>query len=102
MSDFLELIPLQKKLIEVLGDFHEFCVSNDIEYYVYGGTALGAVRHGGFIPWDDDIDVIMTQKNFDNLCVLSKKFTAQDRYYLQVFSKNIESPLLIIEDSSTI
>ena len=88
MSDFLELIPLQKKLIEVLGDFHEFCVSNDIEYYVYGGTALGAVRHGGFIPWDDDIDVIMTQKNFDKLCVLSKKFTAQDRYYLQVFSKN--------------
>ena len=66
-----------KKLIEVLGDVYEFYVHHDIEYYVYVGAALGAVRHGGGIPWDDDIDVIMTQENFANLCVWTGKFAVQ-------------------------
>ena len=88
MNEFSRLLPLQKKFVEILSDFHEFCVDNDIVYYIHGGTALGAVRHGGFIPWDDDIDVAMTQENFDKLCVLAEKLNAQNRYYLQVYSKN--------------
>ena len=56
---------LQKKLLPMLGWFHDFCVAHDLRYYVLGGTMLGAVRHQGFIPWDDDIDVGMPRKDYE-------------------------------------
>lgn len=55
---------LQSKLLEILKDFDSFCKENDIEYTLAYGTVIGAVRHGGFIPWDDDIDVEMTPENY--------------------------------------
>ena len=45
--------------------FHKFCVEKQLRYYMSGGTLLGAVRHQGFIPWDDDIDVHMPRKDFN-------------------------------------
>lgn len=56
---------LQRAEIIILKDFDELCRKNDIEYFVCGGTALGGVRHGGFIPWDDDIDLGMTREHYD-------------------------------------
>ncbi len=47
--------------LEILKDFDEYCKEHDIKYSLYAGTMLGAVRHKGFIPWDDDIDVCMTR-----------------------------------------
>lgn len=43
----------------------KLCRENNITYYIMGGTALGAVRHGGFIPWDDDLDIFMTPDNYE-------------------------------------
>ncbi|WP_220607601.1 LicD family protein [Methanobrevibacter oralis] len=58
---------LQKVSLMILKDFIEICEENDLTYFVYGGTLLGAIRHQGFIPWDDDVDVIMFRKDFDKL-----------------------------------
>lgn len=53
------LTPVQGKLLTMLEWFHEYCHENNLTYYIVGGSMLGAIRHGGFIPWDDDIDVVL-------------------------------------------
>jgi len=55
---------IQDKILEVMIYVDKLCRENSIEYYIMGGTALGAVRHGGFIPWDDDLDIFMTPDNY--------------------------------------
>lgn len=52
---------------EILSSFADFCVANDLSHFLYAGTLLGAVRHKGFIPWDDDIDVTMPRRDYDRL-----------------------------------
>jgi lipopolysaccharide cholinephosphotransferase len=56
---------LQAILLKMLEDFDALCERHGIDYFIVGGTALGAVRHGGMIPWDDDIDVGMNREAYD-------------------------------------
>ena len=58
---------LQKNLFELLCEFDDICKRNNISYYLSGGTLLGALRHEGFIPWDDDIDINMTYCEYKKL-----------------------------------
>ncbi len=51
--------------LDIMKDIHEFCENNDIRYSLAYGSLIGAVRHHGFIPWDDDIDIWMTRPNFE-------------------------------------
>ncbi len=67
------LSPLQKRLLEMLRWFHEFCVEHDVTYYVAGGTLLGAVRHKGFIPWDDDVDIVLPRPDYERLIQLARR-----------------------------
>ena len=62
--------PLQQKLLEILTWLSSFIEENNLRYYVIGGTFLGAVRHKGFIPWDDDIDIAMPRPDYQKLIEL--------------------------------
>lgn len=64
---------LQKTEFEILCLFDEICRKHKLKYTLYGGTLLGAVRHKGFIPWDDDIDVIMDYKDYRRFIKIMKK-----------------------------
>ena len=66
----------------MLKDFHDFCEENGIVYFIDAGTLLGAVRHQGFIPWDDDIDVCMDVKNYRKFLRIARK-RLPERYFLQ-------------------
>lgn len=67
MMDEDTLRKLQNTELEILTVLDKYCTDNGIMYSLYGGTALGAVRHSGFIPWDDDIDIVMTRGEYNKL-----------------------------------
>ena len=63
-QDHVEVKNVQDKILHIMKYIDRLCRENNIVYYIMGGTALGAVRHGGFIPWDDDLDIFMTPSEY--------------------------------------
>ena len=56
---------LKKIELEILQEVHNFCEIHQLRYFLWGGTLLGAIRHGGFIPWDDDVDIAMLRDDYE-------------------------------------
>ncbi len=74
---------LQKVLLLIVKDIDELCRKNNITYFLDGGTAIGAVRHKGFIPWDDDLDIIMDTDNYEKFIKVCREQLDNDKYYVQ-------------------
>lgn len=72
---------LQIKELEILMYFDSFCKAHNLRYYLAGGTLIGAVRHKGFIPWDDDVDVHMPRPDYERLKCLWPQY-ADKKYHL--------------------
>lgn len=76
----------------MLKDFMKLCDDNNIEYFAISGTAIGAVRHQGFIHWDDDIDVALLRKDYERFVKVMKKisnFVKNMIYGDQIWNINI-------------
>lgn len=98
----LTIEEIKKIQMDILSYTDNFCRDNNIQYSISGGTLIGAVRHGGYIPWDDDIDIMMTRENFQKFESLFPKIA--DKQY-RLFSNNIDKyfcqPYLNVADMST-
>lgn len=98
----LSLGEIKQVSLEMLCYIADFCDANSIRYYLHAGTLLGAIRHRGFIPWDDDIDICLTRAEYNRfLNAFPKK---DDRYELQYFTTipNYSYPYAKIRDKRTI
>ena len=79
-----DLLHLQKVLLDIAKDIDLLCRRNDIQYYLLGGSAIGAIRHKGFIPWDDDLDIIMNNDNYEKFISVCQEQLDREKYFLQV------------------
>ncbi len=85
-----ELKELQNCFLEIIKDIDKVCMENNINYMAAGGTCLGAVRHTGFIPWDDDVDLIMPREDLKRFIDIFDR-TLSDKY--EITSPNTKYPL---------
>lgn len=68
-------------LLDMLIEFDKVCIKHGLTYFMDGGSLIGTIRHKGFVPWDDDIDVVMPRKDYEKFIKLSHEFS--DPYFLQ-------------------
>lgn len=81
-----ELVKLKKVMKTIMDDIVAVCDKNNINYILFYGTALGAIRHKGYIPWDDDIDLAMPRKDYEMFLKIAGKELG-DKYYIRAASK---------------
>mgnify|MGYP001053072119 CR=1 FL=1 len=90
----LSLPEIKLEELKILEDVHNMCAQNHITYSMAGGTLLGAVRHHGFIPWDDDIDIVMPRKDYERFIKIYKK---SGKYLLFHYSTSPNYPYPFIK-----
>ena len=78
-----ELRHLQLVILGIIKDIDDVCRRNNIEYYLNSGSTLGAIRHKGFIPWDDDLDIMMTHDNYSRFLEACRRDLDPRKYYVQ-------------------
>lgn len=89
----MTLQEVQKVSLDILKDVHAFCESHNIRYSLAYGTLIGAIRHKGFVPWDDDIDIVMPRPDFERFCYEYqsgngyKLYKPGDMGYFMVFAR---------------
>lgn len=89
------LLECQQNLLLLMSSFDQMCQDNHIKYGADSGTLLGAIRHNGFIPWDDDLDIVVTRKDYEKLMALDFS-----KYGLKWVRKVWIESLCFVDDSS--
>lgn len=79
MKKIETLKDLQEVSTYIYKDLNLFCIKNGLKVYLFGGSLIGAVRHGGYIPWDDDIDVAMSRPDYQKMLALTKNGWISDK-----------------------
>ena len=79
---------IKERLIRLLMEYTQFCETYSLKYSLAGGTLLGAIRHKGFIPWDDDIDVCMPRDEYEKFIRLAPKYLMKKHFVLQAGGVN--------------
>lgn len=87
-----ELEHLQRVILSIAKYVDTLCKKNGIDYYLLGGSAIGAIRHHGFIPWDDDLDIVMDSDNYDRFVRVCRESLDVDNYYFQEGFKDWPMP----------
>lgn len=102
MKKYIESKEIQTIALDILKFVQSVCDSNGIVYYLAFGTALGAIRHRGFIPWDDDLDIYMPRNDFEKFCTIMKG-CSNDRFELLFADQNkrYDLPLPKVVDKRT-
>lgn len=105
MNRLIDSDSLKKIQLDILKSIDLFCVKNNIKYFLCGGSCIGAIRHNGFIPWDDDIDVAMPREDFDFFVhhffgEHYRVFTSKDKKYFFPFCKVSDIRTTIQEKNS--
>lgn len=97
-----EIKKLKETELELFKQFIRICEENSLKYFVIGGTALGAVRHKGFIPWDDDIDVALPREDYEEFLSIAPDLLPNNAF-LQTFitDKNYPHPFAKIRNCET-
>ena len=86
---------LQLVLLEMMKDIDTICQNNQIPYLLSSGSALGAIRHKGFIPWDDDLDIAMSVEDFDRFVNALKNELPNDKYLFHCYQTHDKYNVLI-------
>ena len=90
--------------LSILMEFDVFCKNNDLTYFLCGGTLLGCIRHKGFIPWDDDIDVFMPRKDYERFFELTSQTPIKENLVTSTYradNNKIPYPFIKIIDNTT-
>jgi len=87
--------------LNLLEQFDKLCRENNLQYFVDSGTLLGAVRHQGFIPWDDDIDVVMFRDDYEKLKIIAKDAVSSPYFYQNSYNDLMIWAFSKLRDSRT-
>ena len=98
-----DIRPLQLRILRILLAVQKVCEEHNLRYFIIAGTLLGAVRHKGFIPWDDDLDIAMPRRDYDLLCQHASEWlpAPYEMVSFETDPENYPLPFAKIQDAST-